>query len=178
MRGPIITGLARAGRADIEAAARAVEAAEKPRIHTFIATSPIHMAKKLNLEPDAVVERAVQAVTLARSFVDDVEFSAEDATRSDWDFLSRIFKAAVEAGATTINVPDTVGYTTPDEMRKLFAFLKAELPAHVILSSHCHDDLGMAVANSIAAAEAARARSNAPSTALASGPETPAWKRS
>lgn len=153
VRGPIITGLARAGRADIEAAARAVEAAEKPRIHTFIATSPIHMAKKLNLEPDAVVERAVQAVTLARSFVDDVEFSAEDATRSDWAFLSRIFKAAVEAGATTINVPDTVGYTTPDEMRKLFAFLKAELPAHVILSSHCHDDLGMAVANSIAAAE-------------------------
>ncbi|MFC4426075.1 2-isopropylmalate synthase [Deinococcus navajonensis] len=153
VRGPIITGLARAGRADIEAAARAVELAEKPRIHTFIATSPIHMAKKLNLEPDAVVERAVEAVRLARSFVDDVEFSAEDATRSDWGFLSRIFKAAVEAGATTINVPDTVGYTTPREMRELFAFLKGELPAHVILSAHCHDDLGLAVANSIAAAE-------------------------
>ncbi|KQR28028.1 2-isopropylmalate synthase [Deinococcus sp. Leaf326] len=153
VRGPVITGLARANRADIEAAARAVEAAEKPRIHTFIATSPIHMAKKLNLEPDAVVERAVQAVEYARSFVDDVEFSAEDATRSDWAFLARIFKAAVEAGATTVNVPDTVGYTTPKEMRELFAFLKGELPAHVILSSHCHDDLGMAVANSIAAAE-------------------------
>ncbi|WP_339096259.1 2-isopropylmalate synthase [Deinococcus sp. VB142] len=153
VRGPIIAGLARAGRADIEAAAKAVEAAEKSRIHTFIATSPIHMQKKLNLEPDAVIERAVQAVQLARTFVDDVEFSAEDATRSDWDFLVKIFKAAVEAGATTINVPDTVGYTTPEEMRKLFAYLKAELPAHVILSSHCHDDLGMAVANSIAAAE-------------------------
>lgn len=153
VRGPIIAGLARAGRADIEAAAKAVELAEHPRIHTFIATSPIHMAKKLNLDPDAVVERAVQAVQLARSFVDDVEFSAEDATRSEWPFLVRIFKAAVEAGATTINVPDTVGYTTPREMRELFAFLKAELPAHVILSSHCHDDLGLAVANSVAAAE-------------------------
>uniref|UniRef100_UPI0025D28279 2-isopropylmalate synthase n=1 Tax=uncultured Deinococcus sp. TaxID=158789 RepID=UPI0025D28279 len=153
VRGPIIAGLARAGRPDIEAAAKAVEAAEKPRIHTFIATSPIHMQKKLNLEPDAVVERAVQAVQYARTFVDDVEFSAEDATRSEWAFLVRIFKAAVEAGATTINVPDTVGYTTPKEMRELFAYLKGELPAHVILSSHCHDDLGMAVANSIAAAE-------------------------
>lgn len=153
VQGPIIAGLARANRADIEAAAKAVEAAAKPRIHTFIATSPIHMQKKLQLEPDAVVERAVEAVRLARSFVDDVEFSAEDATRSDWDFLVRIFKATVEAGATTINVPDTVGYTTPAEMRELFAHLKAALPDHVILSSHCHDDLGLAVANSIAAAE-------------------------
>ncbi|GBF04062.1 2-isopropylmalate synthase [Deinococcus aerius] len=153
VRGPIIAGLARANRADIEAAARAVELAEKPRIHTFIATSPIHMAKKLGLEPGAVVERAVEAVRLARSFVDDVEFSAEDATRSEREFLARIFRAAVEAGATTINVPDTVGYTTPEEMRALFAYLRAELPAHVILSAHCHDDLGMAVANSIAAAE-------------------------
>lgn len=153
VRGPIIAGLARANRADIEAAAKAVELAEKPRIHTFIATSPIHMAKKLNLEPDAVVERAVEAVRLARSFVDDVEFSAEDATRSEREFLARIFRAAVEAGATTINVPDTVGYTTPEEMRALFVYLRGELPAHVILSAHCHDDLGMAVANSIAAAE-------------------------
>lgn len=153
VQGPIIAGLARANRADIEAAAKAVEAAAKPRIHTFIATSPIHMQKKLQLEPDAVVERAVEAVKYARTFVDDVEFSAEDATRSDWDFLVRIFKATVEAGATTINVPDTVGYTTPAEMRELFAHLKAALPEHVILSSHCHDDLGLAVANSIAAAE-------------------------
>ncbi|WP_034384901.1 2-isopropylmalate synthase [Deinococcus sp. YIM 77859] len=153
VRGPIIAGLARANRADIEAAARAVEPAQKPRIHTFIATSPIHMAKKLGLEPDAVIERAVEAVRLARSFVDDVEFSAEDATRSEREFLARIFKAAVEAGATTINVPDTVGYTTPEEIRDLFAYLRGELPEHVILSAHCHDDLGMAVANSIAAAE-------------------------
>ncbi|MEW6421750.1 MAG: 2-isopropylmalate synthase [Deinococcota bacterium] len=153
VREPIIAGLARANRADIEAAARAVELADKPRIHTFIATSPIHMAKKLGLEPDAVIERAVEAVRLARSFVDDVEFSAEDATRSDRDFLARIFRAAVEAGATTINVPDTVGYTTPEEIRDLFAYLRGELPDHIILSAHCHDDLGMAVANSIAAAE-------------------------
>ncbi|WP_019586860.1 2-isopropylmalate synthase [Deinococcus apachensis] len=153
VRGPVIAGLARANRADIEAAAKAVELADKPRIHTFIATSPIHMAKKLQLEPDAVIERAVEAVRLARSFVDDVEFSAEDATRSDRAFLARIFRAAVEAGATTINVPDTVGYTTPEEIRDLFAYLRAELPGHVILSAHCHDDLGMAVANSIAAAE-------------------------
>ncbi len=153
VRGPIITGLARAARPDIEAAAKAVEAAEKPRIHTFIATSPIHMAKKLQLEPDAVVERAIQAVTYARSFVDDVEFSAEDATRSDTAFLIRIFRAAVEAGATTINIPDTVGYTTPEEIRALFAEIRDALPAHVILSAHCHDDLGMAVANSIAAAQ-------------------------
>ncbi|WP_221088557.1 2-isopropylmalate synthase [Deinococcus aquaedulcis] len=153
VRGPVIAGLARANRTDIEAAAKAVEAAEKARIHTFIATSPIHMAKKLNLEPDAVVERAVQAVTYARSFVDDVEFSAEDATRSAPEFLIRIFQAAVEAGATTINIPDTVGYTTPDEIRTLFARIRAALPGHVILSAHCHDDLGLAVANSIAAAE-------------------------
>ncbi|ADV67159.1 2-isopropylmalate synthase [Deinococcus maricopensis] len=153
VRGPIIAGLARANRADIEAAARAVEDAERPRIHTFIATSPIHMAKKLNMTPEQVVERAVEAVTFARSFVDDVEFSAEDATRSDPQFMARIFRAVVDAGATTINVPDTVGYTTPEEMRALFAFLRGELPAHVILSAHCHDDLGMAVANSVAAAE-------------------------
>ncbi|MBZ9716105.1 2-isopropylmalate synthase [Deinococcus multiflagellatus] len=153
VRGPVIAGLARANRADIEAAAKAVEAAEKARIHTFIATSPIHMAKKLNLEPDAVVERAVQAVQYARTFVDDVEFSAEDATRSDPEFLIRIFQAAVEAGATTINIPDTVGYTTPDEIRTLFARIRAALPGHIILSAHCHDDLGLAVANSIAAAE-------------------------
>ncbi|GHG07545.1 2-isopropylmalate synthase [Deinococcus piscis] len=153
VRGPVIAALARAGRADIEAAARGVEAAQRPRIHTFIATSPIHMEKKLKLTPDQVVERAVQAVEYARTFVDDVEFSAEDATRSDAEFMIRIFRAAAQAGATTINVPDTVGYTTPEEIRALFARLRAELPGHIILSAHCHDDLGMAVANSIAAAE-------------------------
>ncbi len=153
VRGPVIAGLARAGQADIEAAARGVEGADRPRIHTFIATSPIHMAKKLNMEPDAVIERAVAAVKLARSFVDDVEFSAEDATRSEWPFLVRIFQEVVAAGATTINIPDTVGYTTPAEMRALFAHIRGELPAHVILSAHCHDDLGLAVANSVAAAE-------------------------
>ncbi len=153
VRGPVIAALARAGRADIEAAARGVEAAQRPRIHTFIATSPIHMQKKLKLEPDQVVEKAVQAVEYARTFVDDVEFSAENATRSDVDFMIRIFRAAAAAGAATINVPDTVSYTTPEEIRALFARLRAELPEHVVLSAHCHDDLGMAVANSIAAAQ-------------------------
>lgn len=153
VQGPVIAALARAARADIEAAARGIEAAARPRIHTFIATSPIHMEKKLKLPPEAVIERAVEAVRLARSFVDDVEFSAEDATRSDVDFMIRIFRAVAEAGATTINVPDTVGYTTPAEIRDLFACLRRELPEGVILSAHCHDDLGLAVANSIAAAQ-------------------------
>ena len=126
VQGPTIAALARAAKGDIDAAARSLEAAGRPRIHTFIATSPIHMAKKLGLEPDAVVERAVQAVRLARSFVDDVEFSAEDAGRSDPAFLVRIFAAVVEAGATTLNVPDTVGYLTPNEYFDLIARLIRE----------------------------------------------------
>jgi 2-isopropylmalate synthase len=152
----VIAGLARAHRGDVERAAAAVERAAVPRIHTFIATSPIHMEKKLQLEPDQVIERAVEAVTLAASFVGDVEFSAEDAGRSDPAFLARIFAAVIEAGATTINVPDTVGYMTPWEYGALIEGLFEAVPAlrSVDVSTHCHDDLGLAVANSLAGVRA------------------------
>lgn len=146
----VVAGLARANKADIERAAKAVERAKNPRVHTFIATSPIHMEKKLRLEPDAVVERAVEAVTLAKSFVDDVEFSAEDAGRSDWDFLVRIFTEAVKAGATTINIPDTVGYMMPWEYGEMIRYIIERVPGDgVDFSTHCHDDLGCAVINSL-----------------------------
>jgi len=152
----VVAGLARAHRGDIERAAAALESATKPRIHTFIATSPIHMEKKLVLEPAQVVERAVEAVKLAKSFVDDVEFSAEDAGRSDPAFLAEIFAATVAAGATTINVPDTVGYMTPWEYGRLIEGLFEAVPQlrDVDVSTHCHDDLGFAVANSLAGVKA------------------------
>ena len=148
----IVAGLARAHRGDIERAAAAVEAASAPRIHTFIATSSIHMEKKLGLAPEQVVERAVDSVRFAKSFVSDVEFSAEDAGRSDPAFLAEIFAAVIDAGATTINVPDTVGYMTPWEYGELIRGLLEAVPAlrDVDVSTHCHDDLGMAVANSLA----------------------------
>ena len=147
-----IAGLARANGADIERAARAVEKAKNPRIHTFIATSPIHMEKKLKIPPEKVVEKAIEAVTLARSFVDDVEFSAEDAGRSDWDFLVHIFTETVKAGATTINIPDTVGYLMPWEYGEMVKYIHDHLPnvENITLSTHCHDDLGCAVINSLA----------------------------
>lgn len=154
VRTPTIAALARAHKTDIEAAAKALEQAAKPRIHTFIATSPIHMVKKLQLEPDAVIERAIKAVEMARGFVGEVEFSAEDATRSEPEFLARIFQAAYDAGARILNVPDTVGYTTPEEYSQLIRYLVAALPADAVLSTHCHDDLGMAVSNSLAAVQA------------------------
>ena len=148
----IVAGLARAAQGDIERAAQAVEEAARPRIHTFIATSPIHMEKKLKLTPDQVVERATEAVRTAKRFVDDVEFSAEDAGRSDRAFLVRIFTEAIEAGATTINVPDTVGYMMPWEYGALIAHLREHVPGidRVDISTHCHDDLGCAVINSLA----------------------------
>ena len=152
----VVAGLARANRGDVERAAAALEGASAPRIHTFIATSPIHMEKKLRMTPEQVVERAVDAVTLAKSFVDDVEFSAEDAGRSDPAFLAEIFAAAIEAGATTVNVPDTVGYMTPWEYGALIAGLFEAVPRlrEVDVSTHCHDDLGMAVVNSLAGVRA------------------------
>lgn len=147
-----VAALARSVPADIERAAAALEKAAKPRIHTFIATSPIHMKHKLRKSPEQVVEMAVAAVELAKKYVDDVEFSAEDATRSDWDFLCQVFGAAIAAGATTINVPDTVGYATPDEFADLIRYLKERTPGieKARISVHCHDDLGLAVANSLA----------------------------
>lgn len=152
----VVAGLARANQADIERAAAAVEKAKNPRIHTFIATSPIHMEKKLRLAPDAVVERAIAAVKLAKSFVADVEFSAEDAGRSDPEFLIRIFTEAIQAGATTINIPDTVGYLMPWEYGELVRTIIARVPhdESVTFSTHCHDDLGCAMINSLAGIQA------------------------
>jgi len=148
-----ICSLARANDNDVKRAGEAVKGANRGRVHTFIATSPIHMKHKLRMEPDAVLEAAVRAVKLARQYTDDVEFSAEDAVRSDVDFLCRIFEAAIKAGATTINVPDTVGYSVPELWGGLFKTLIGRIPNadKAIWSTHCHNDLGMAVANSLAA---------------------------
>ncbi len=153
LRGASICGLARTGREDIERAGRAVEPAAKPRIHTFIATSDIHLEHKLRMGRDQVLEEVDRAVRQARGFCDDVEFSAEDATRSDWTYLVDVFNTAVAAGASTCNVPDTVGYTQPGEYAALIAHLREHVvgAAGVVFSVHCHDDLGLAVANSLAA---------------------------
>ena len=153
VQGPTIAALARCTTADIECAGKAIAPARKGRIHTFIATSDLHLERKLRISRDQCLETAVKAVTLARQFTDDVQFSAEDATRSDMTFLAQVIEAVVAAGATTINLPDTVGYSTPDEIREFFASIIAAVRGseHVIFSTHCHDDLGLAVANSIAA---------------------------
>jgi len=149
----IVCGLARTGEMDIERAGRAVESAKMPRIHTFIATSDIHLELKLRMSREQVLEEIDRSIRQARGFTDDVEFSAEDATRSDWDYLVQVFSAAIEAGATTLNVPDTVGYTTPKEYGDLIAHLTEHVPGSqdVIYSVHCHNDLGLAVANSLSA---------------------------
>ena len=156
VKGVTVCSLARAVPGDIERAWEALQGAERPLIHTFIATSEIHMQHKLRKRPDEVLEMAVAAVKLARNLCPEVEFSAEDATRSDWDFLCRVFAAAIAAGATVINVPDTVGYTTPTEFAALIKYLREHTPGldRVVLSVHCHNDLGLAVANSLAAVEA------------------------
>jgi 2-isopropylmalate synthase len=148
-----VCSLARASEKDVRAAGEAIKPAKRGRIHTFIATSPIHMEKKLRMTPDEVVERAVAAVKMAREYTDDVEFSAEDAVRSEIDFLVRIFDAVIQAGATTLNVPDTVGYSIPVLWGERFKELIARVPNSdkVVWSTHCHNDLGMASANSLAA---------------------------
>src|SRR5579875_1381632 len=150
--GPKIAALARAKQADIETAARGVEAAHRPRIHTFLATSDLHLEAKLRITRAQALDQTAEAVRLACRYVEDVEFSAEDATRSDLDFLVEIVKVAIEAGATTINLPDTVGYTTPVEYQALFEAMHARVPGAgaVIFSTHSHDDLGMATANALA----------------------------
>jgi 2-isopropylmalate synthase len=153
IKGSTVCSLARANENDIRKAGEAIRPAPSRRIHTFIATSPIHMEKKLRMTPDQVVDAAVRAIGIAREYTDDVEFSAEDAVRSDIDFLCRVFDAVIAAGATTINVPDTVGYSLPsvwgDRMRTLIERVKGA--DKVIWSTHCHNDLGMAVANSLSA---------------------------
>ncbi|HET9048082.1 MAG TPA: 2-isopropylmalate synthase [Chiayiivirga sp.] len=155
VRGSTVAALARCQRNDIERAAAAVEKAEKPRIHTFIATSDLHLEHKLRMSREQVLESIATHVALARSLCADVEFSAEDGSRSDHAFLVQALETAIKAGATTLNIPDTVGYAVPAEYGALFAFLKQNVRGveNVILSSHCHDDLGLAVANSLAAVE-------------------------
>ncbi len=152
----IVCSLARAIRADIDRAAEALKPARRKRIHTFIATSPLHMQHKLQMEPYRVYEIVIDSVTRARGFVDDVEWSAEDATRSDPDFLCRCVEAAIKAGARTINIPDTVGYTVPEEHHALIKMLFNRVPNidKAVVSVHCHNDLGLAVANSLAAVQA------------------------
>ena len=148
-----VCGLARALDRDIDRAGEALKEAARCRIHTFIATSPIHMQRKLNMPPDQVVEYAVKSVKRARQFTDDVEFSPEDAGRSEEDFLCRILEAVIDAGATTLNIPDTVGYAMPEQFGRLIARLRERIPNsdQAIFSVHCHNDLGLAVANSLAA---------------------------
>ena len=150
---PVICGLARAKEIDVQRCAEAIKPAKRGRIHTFIATSPIHMEKKLKMTPDQVLKAAVAAVKLAKTFTDDVEFSCEDAGRTDWGYMVEIVTAAIEAGATTVNIPDTVGYTQPEQYGATIANLVAKVPniKKAIISVHCHNDLGMAVANSLAA---------------------------
>jgi 2-isopropylmalate synthase len=161
VKGPTIAALARANQKDIEVAWEAIKASEKPRIHTFIATSDIHLKYKLKKSKEQVLEMAREAVKFALKFCPDVEFSAEDATRSDWEYLAQVVLEVVKAGATTINIPDTVGYTVPQEYFKLIRFLVEKLveagyeedlkSGKLRLSVHCHNDLGLAVANSLSA---------------------------
>ncbi|MFL6465973.1 MAG: 2-isopropylmalate synthase [Bryobacteraceae bacterium] len=149
-----VAALARACTGDVECAAKALERAKRPRIHTFIATSDIHLKYKLRKTREQMLDDAVAAVTLARNYTDDVEFSAEDATRTDWDFLEQVSKAVVEAGARTVNLPDTVGYSVPEEYGALIGRMVKAMGDRATISVHCHDDLGLAVANSLAAIQA------------------------
>ncbi|MDD5064806.1 MAG: 2-isopropylmalate synthase [Phycisphaerae bacterium] len=151
VKGPTICGLARSTKEDIESAGKALAPAKKRRIHTFVATSLIHMKHKLNKTPAEVLKMAVAAVKLAKTFTGDVEFSPEDACRSEMSFLVEILTAVIEAGATTLNIPDTVGYVLPYEYGRIIAQLKSDVPGidKCIISTHCHNDLGMAVANSV-----------------------------
>ncbi|MDG4604128.1 MAG: 2-isopropylmalate synthase [Defluviicoccus sp.] len=151
-----VCGLARATKGDIEQVAEAIRPAARGRIHTFISTSPLHMKYKLDMSPDQVYERVIDSVRMARRFTDDVEWSCEDGSRSEHDFLCRCVEAAIAAGATTINVPDTVGYAIPDEFAAIITMLKNRVPNidQAVISVHCHNDLGLGVANSLAAVKA------------------------
>lgn len=147
-----VCGLSRAKKSDIEASGEAIKPAQRRRIHTFISTSPLHMKYKLQMPPEEVLNSVVESVTLSRNYTDDVEWSAEDGSRTEHDFLCQCVEAAIKAGATTINIPDTVGYAVPEEYGNLFAMLMNRVPNidKAILSVHCHNDLGLAVANSLA----------------------------
>ena len=159
IRRPVIASLARARQGDIERAAASVEGAARARIHTFLASSDIHLEWKLKMSREQALEQVGAMVRLARTYVDDVEFSAEDATRTEIGYLCAMTKVAVEAGATTINLPDTTGYSTPEDYRAMYRAVQAgviegtEHAGRVVLSTHCHDDLGLAVANTLAGVE-------------------------
>ena len=158
-RGPIIASLARAKREDIEAAARSIEPDARGRIHTFLSTSDLHLAAKLKITRAQALDQIAEMVALARTYCDDIEFSPEDATRTDPDFLVKVCEAAIQAGATTLNLPDTVGYCLPQDYAGMFRMVRERVPGirgangedAIVLSAHCHDDLGLAVANSLAA---------------------------
>ncbi len=155
IKGPVICGLSRANEKDITTCWNAIKYSTKPRIHTFIATSDLHIEKKLQKTRQQVLDMAVNAVKLAKSFCDDVEFSAEDASRSDVDYLCSVIEAVIDTGATTVNIPDTVGYSLPSEFGKLIATIKQKVKNidKAVISVHCHNDLGLGVANSLAAIE-------------------------
>src|SRR5258708_3535364 len=155
-RKAVVCGLSRAAQKDIDRCGEAIRPAGRGRIHTFISTSPVHMKWKLQMEAEQVYQMVISSVTRARNYTDNVEWSAEDGTRTEHDFLCRCVEAAINAGATTINIPDTVGYTVPEEYYALFKMVRERVPNadKARFSAHCHDDLGMAVANSLAAARA------------------------
>ena len=152
----VVTGLARTSKEDIDQAWQAVQHAAKPRIHTFIATSDIHLKYKLKMSREAVIDKAIEAVRYAKSLTDDIEFSAEDGSRSDWDYLCKVFEAAIEAGATTVNLPDTVGYAVPEEFGNMVKYVIDHTPniGKAVFSVHCHNDLGLATANTLTAIQA------------------------
>jgi 2-isopropylmalate synthase len=154
VRGPVICGLSRTARGDIDRCWDAIEPAERRRIHVFIATSETHMQHKLKMSPEQVRAEAAAAVAHARQYTDDVEFSPEDASRSDFDFMCTVLQAAVDSGATTLNIPDTVGYGIPEEYAARLRTIRERVPGDYVISTHCHDDLGLAVANSLAAVAA------------------------
>src|SRR5438132_3776632 len=156
IRRPTIAALARARRLDVEKVLWALEPAAQPRVHIVLATSDLHLEKKLHMTRDQCIDAAAESVRLARAHVDDVEFSAEDALRSDVDVLCRVIEAVIQAGATTTNLPDTVGYSTPNDIAHFFRTVRATVnaPDHIVYSAHCHDDLGLAVANTLAAVDA------------------------
>ena len=155
VRTPTLAVLSRCLPGDIETSVKSLEAAAKPRLHVFLSTSPLHREHKLRMTKEQILESVHRHVSLARSYIDDVEFSAEDATRTELDFLTEVTQVAIAAGATTINLPDTVGFTTPEEIRNMFAHVIANAAGsnRAIFSAHCHNDLGLAVANSLAAIE-------------------------
>ncbi len=153
VRGPVIAALARTATGDVERAAEALKGAERWRIHTFISTSDVQRESMLRMSPQQVLNAIEENVTLAKGYTEDVEFSAQDATRTELDFLLECFRLAVRCGATTINVPDTVGYATPTEFGELVRIVREDTPDHVVISTHCHNDLGLAVANALAGIE-------------------------